>query len=67
MTFLDISNRLAAITKNEFRRRWRHLAAKSSNQNIELPQVMGGRYYDFNSYLEPFGREGPIYTKNYVV
>ena len=42
---------------------WRHLAAKFSNQSIELPQLVGGRYYDFNSYLQPFGRNCHIPAK----
>ena len=61
MTFIDISNRLAVKhKKNEFRRLWRHLPAKVSNQNIELPQLVGGRYFDFNSYLQPFARNSQV-------
>ena len=69
MTFLDISNRWAVKhNKNEFRRRWRHLAAKFYNQSIELTQLVGGRYNDFNSYLQPFSHFRVIFydlLKNY--
>ena len=30
---------------------------------IGRPHVVGGRIYDFNSYLEPFGRKWRIYSK----